>query len=307
MTLDQTTAIAMLHRRLGFGATADELSASVSAGYTATVTSLLAGLTQPDPGGDAIAVPTFSPPPVPLAQLRTNLAARQAYFEQLRTEARQLVVWWLARMVASSTPAHEKLTFLLHGHFPTAISKVHYPQFMYRQNQLFRTMGSGRLRHPHPGGRRRPGHAHLAGRGDGPGERPQRELRPRAHGALHHGHRELHRGRRARRRLLPSPAGSSICGPGSSPSRPSTTRTPPQTFLGQSGVTSGQQVIEIATSTPASARYVPSAFWSHLASPVTPTSSVAKDLAPGYAADRSVGHPPAERSSSTRTSPPRRP
>ena len=62
----------------------------------------------------------------------------------------------------------------------------------------------------------------------------------------------------------------------------------PQTFLGHTGINSGEQVIEIATATTASAHYVPSAFWSHLASPVTPASPVAQDLAPGYAADRSV-------------------
>ena len=46
-------------------------------------------------------------------------------------------------MVATTNPLTEKLTFLLHGHFPTAISKVKYPSYMYEQNQLFRTQGGG--------------------------------------------------------------------------------------------------------------------------------------------------------------------
>jgi len=33
VSLDQTSAIAMLYRRIGFGATEQELSAAVSAGY----------------------------------------------------------------------------------------------------------------------------------------------------------------------------------------------------------------------------------------------------------------------------------
>jgi len=287
MTLDQTTAVAMLYRRLGFGATADELSAAVSAGYTATVRSLLAGLTQPDPGGDAVAVPTFSPPPVPLAQLRTNLAARQAYFEQLRHESRQLVVWWLARMVGTTTPAHEKLTFLLHGHFPTAFSKVHYPQFMYGQNQLFRTMGSGDFAALTQAVAVDPAmliwldaSTDLA---SDPNENFARELMERftmgigtytevdvraAAYAFTGWQLNLRTGQFSISALDHSNA--------------------PQTFLGHPGINSGQQVIEIATSTSASAHYVPSAFWSHIASPVTPTSSVAKDLAPGYAANRNV-------------------
>ena len=46
-------------------------------------------------------------------------------------------------MVATTNPLQEKLTFLLHGHFPTAISKVRFPIYMYGQNQLFRTKGVG--------------------------------------------------------------------------------------------------------------------------------------------------------------------
>src|SRR6202041_1102952 len=53
----------------------------------------------------------------------------------------------------------------------------------------------------------------------------------------------------------------------------------PQSFLGHAGVNSGVQVIDIATTTNASARYVPSAFWSHLAAPVSPQSPIASDLA----------------------------
>ena len=43
----------------------------------------------------------------------------------------------------------------------------------------------------------------------------------------------------------------------------------PQTFLGITGVNSGQQVIDIVTHSDASAEYVPAALWSHLAYPVT--------------------------------------
>jgi uncharacterized protein (DUF1800 family) len=287
MTLDQTTAIAMLHRRLAFGATADELSTAEKAGYSATVSSLLAGLTQPDPGGDAVAPPTFTPPPAPLAQLRTNLTARRAYFEQLRQESRQLVVWWLARMVGTTTPAHEKLAFLLHGHFPTAVSKVRYPQFMYRQNQLFRTMGSGDFAALTQAVAIDPAMliwldaaTDLA---SDPNENFARELMERftmGIGAYTEAdvraaaycftgwQLDLRTGQFSISALDHSNA--------------------PQTFLGHPGINSGQQVIDIATSTAASSHYVPSAFWSHLAAPVTPTSSVAKDLAPAYAAGRNV-------------------
>jgi len=57
-----------------------------------------------------------------------------------------------------------------------------------------------------------------------------------------------------------------------------------QTFLGQSGVNSGQQVIDIATGSHESARYVPCAFWSHLAYPVQTDDVVVADLVGGYSA-----------------------
>jgi uncharacterized protein (DUF1800 family) len=287
VTLDQTTAVAMLHRRLGFGATADELSSAVSAGYAATVRSLLAGLSEPDPGADAVTPPVFTPPPAPLRQLRANPAARQAYFEQQRQESRQLIVWWLARMVGTSTPAHEKLTFLLHGHFPTAISKVRYPQFMYRQNQLFRTQGSGDFAALTQAVAIDPAMliwldaaTDLA---SDPNENFARELLERftmgigtyteadvraAAYCFTGWQLDLRTGQFSISALDHSNAS--------------------QTFLGQPGINSGAQVIEIATSTSASAHYVPSAIWSHIATPVSPTSSVAKDLAPGYAANRSM-------------------
>ena len=58
--------IAHLYRRAGFGATADELDAAVSAGYDATVDRLV-DLSGPDAGADRVAAPTFAEP-VPAAR-----------------------------------------------------------------------------------------------------------------------------------------------------------------------------------------------------------------------------------------------
>jgi uncharacterized protein (DUF1800 family) len=55
-------------------------------------------------------------------------------------------------------------------------------------------------------------------------------------------------------------------------------------------VNTGAQVIDLVTHSPASARYVPAAFWSHLAYPVPPSDPVVSDLATGYATDLDVGN-----------------
>ncbi len=139
MSLDTTHLL----RRAGFGATTTEAEAADAEGYGATVDQLIGGLGQPDPGADAIAVPDLGSPLTYFAGLRAakksgDTAARRTIRRQLKAEFAALTSWWLARMVATTNPLQEKLTFLLHGHFPTAISKVHFPAFMYGQNQLFR-------------------------------------------------------------------------------------------------------------------------------------------------------------------------
>ncbi len=60
-----------------------------------------------------------------------------------------------------------------------------------------------------------------------------------------------------------------------------------QQVLGQP-VNTGQQVIQLVTHTSASARYVPAAFWSHLAYPVSPSDPVVSDLTAVYAEDLNV-------------------
>ena len=143
MAHDLTTSLAQLYRRLGFGATSSELSGALGAGYEATVTALVGGLSQSDPGADAVATPSFMSPPDDLASIRSDPAARRQLQQQLAAERVELMGWWIARMVASTNPAREKLTLLLHAHFPTGISKVRYARYMYGQNQIFRTQGAG--------------------------------------------------------------------------------------------------------------------------------------------------------------------
>jgi len=285
VSLDQTSAIAMLYRRMGFGATEQELSSAVTASYSATVNSLLGGLGQPDPGGDSIVPPSF----VPVGQVRTDTAARQAYIEALRTNSRELIVWWVARMIATTNPAQEKLTLLLHGHFPTAISKVHFAQFMYRQNQLFRTQGSGDFTQLTQAVAVDP--AMLiwldasSDKAQDPNENFARELLERfTMGIGNYTESDVRAAAYCFTGWQPDlrTGGFSISAADHS--------NAPQTFLGYSGINSGTQVIDIATSSAASARYVPSALWSHVAYPVTPKEAVVSDLAPAYASDHNVAN-----------------
>ena len=200
-----------------------------------------------------------------------------------------LTSWWLGRMIVTSTPLKEKLTFLLHGQFPTAISKVKYPAYMYGQNQLFRTLGSGDFTALTQAVATDP--AMLiwldadSNKASDPNENFARELMERFTMGI---------GSYTQDDVL----AASFCFTGWSVDR----RTGvfvfdaadhadrPQTFLAKTGVSSGSQVIDIVTQSAASSRFVPSRFWSVLAYPVTPHDPVIHDLAPGYAADRNLAN-----------------
>ena len=133
------SAISHLYRRAGFGSTPSQLSAGIAAGYDATVAALL-DRSGPDDGADPIRLPDITPGYFganPSAEQRQQLQAQR--YAQIRL----LQLWWLDRMVASTRPLREKLTFLWHGHFATSNEKVDSPTMMLLQNQLLRSKGAG--------------------------------------------------------------------------------------------------------------------------------------------------------------------
>jgi uncharacterized protein (DUF1800 family) len=281
--------IAHLLRRAGFGATPSELSASTTAGYAATVDRLVGSLGEPDPGADAIATPILTIPPVNRAALKTDPTAHKALVTALRPERVALTSWWLARMMAATNPLTEKLTFLLHGHFPTGISKVRFPYYMYGQNQLFRSMGAAGFDDLTQAVATDPAMLiwldAASDKASDPNENFARELMERfTMGLGSYSELDVRAGAFCFSgwRLNPRTHAFAF-----DPLQHSTT---PQTFLGNSGVTSGQQVIDIVTNSSASARFVPAAFWSHLAYPVTPADPVVVDLAVGYGQDRNMAN-----------------
>jgi len=133
--------LAHLYRRAGFGATPAELDAAVTAGYAATVAALVRPPSTSDKGVLATPPPQLTVAPPPAAN--DTAAQRKAYQARVSSEGKTLALWWLDRMVMATNPFPEKLTFFLHGHFATAMSKVRSAALMLRQNELLRTGGLG--------------------------------------------------------------------------------------------------------------------------------------------------------------------
>jgi uncharacterized protein (DUF1800 family) len=141
MSWDST---ARLLRRTGFGATgaaADQASRIAPADLVAR---MLAAAPEEDPGARRTPVPhpqVIAPPGKQRSQ-----GERRQIRKQRQQEFKSVVAWWIRRMAAVDEPFGEKLTFLWHDHFATAIKKVRQPALMVGQNVTLRTKGRGDFR-----------------------------------------------------------------------------------------------------------------------------------------------------------------
>lgn len=265
-------AVAHLYRRAGFGASAAELDAATAAGFDATVDRLLAGLTEPDDGRPA--VPRMSTP----AKIASNHAGN------LYNEYLDLVDWWLEKMATTTTPLREKLTLLLHGQFPTANSKVYAPIFMYQQNETFRRLGPGAFNTLTQALAKDPAMMIWLDTAtdirQSPNENFARELMERfTMGVGNYTQEDVRQGARAFTGWsITDKSGVFVLNDWAHDYGE-------KLVLGHRGNLTGEDVIEIVTHTPASARWVTSRMWSFLAYPVAPSNFVVDELAAGYAKD----------------------
>ena len=94
------------------------------------------------------------------------------------------VLWWLDRMVRTKAPLVERMTLVWHDWFATSKAGVD-GSWMLRQNALLRDQALGNFRVAPARGHEGPGDADLAQRHREQRGRAERELRPRAAGAVH--------------------------------------------------------------------------------------------------------------------------
>lgn len=282
--------IAHLFRRAGFGARPDELDAAVAAGYEATVDRLL-DLSGPDAGAAALPPPTFAPAAPPAerpADPEARRKAQQAERKANREEGRRLGLWWVDRMVLSSTPLRERLTLFWHDHFATSVQKVKEPELMYRQNELFRAQGAGSFEALAQAVAKDP--AMLVwldankNRKGSPNENFARELLELfLLGIGSYTEADVKEAARAftgwqyRRQT------------GAFTLAPAQHDGGPKTVFGQTGSFGGEDVIRMAVARPESAPYVTAKLFSGFARPVGPDDPVVRQLAPALARDGNVG------------------
>jgi Protein of unknown function (DUF1800) len=139
---------AHLLRRAGFGATPQEIATAARSSPHDVVESLVHF---PDTSSLAPPPEVFDPSAQLIGLARLAPADRIELFKTFRAGSRASILsmqmWWLNRMLTTPAPLQEKMTLLFHGHFTTAaIQKGVWPNYVYNQNQLFRTNALGNLR-----------------------------------------------------------------------------------------------------------------------------------------------------------------
>jgi uncharacterized protein (DUF1800 family) len=264
---------------------------ATAAGYPATVDRIIADLAAPDAGADAVPAPQLGSALEFERRLRDarragDTATARDVERQLAVERRALIGGWLARMVASTRPVREKLTFLLHGHFPTALSKVRYPDLMARQIDLLRAQGAGSFADLTQAVATDPAMLlWLDAASDvaaDPNENFARELMERFTMGI-----GTYREADVRAAAYCFTGWRIDLAQGGFVFDPALHSSVIQRVLG-APVSTGQEVVALVASTPASHRFVPAALWSHLAYPVAPSDHVVDALSAAYAPSLSM-------------------
>ncbi len=142
------TLAAHLLNRAGFGGPPAEIEKLLGLGHSAAVAWLVDYEIIPDPTADPLWAKPDPERQQRFAALRTATEEKRRELQQQeqrlqREHMTELRGWWLQRMARGPRPLQEKLTLFWHGHFATSVEKVREAYFMWRQNELFRRLGSG--------------------------------------------------------------------------------------------------------------------------------------------------------------------
>jgi len=126
LSASQSSFLAHLVRRAGFGASPREWPTYEKQGIAATTEAFL----HPERTSDH------------LDDLFKEIGGDYIDFNDINS----VKEWWLYRMVHTKRPLEEKMTLFWHGHFATANYKVDSSARMWGQNQTFRRYGLGSFR-----------------------------------------------------------------------------------------------------------------------------------------------------------------
>lgn len=127
--MDERDSVKWLHRRAGFGLPPAQLRAAIDRGFTAELDRLL----DPSAVVNAVATDPWDDESLP--------------YDPMDGPSRRYAIGrWIEAMVATEQPLVDRMSWLWHGHFVSAIDKVRVARLMVDQIRLFRRDGLGGLR-----------------------------------------------------------------------------------------------------------------------------------------------------------------
>jgi uncharacterized protein (DUF1800 family) len=132
-------AISRLFHRYGFGPKQGEFEKAVKSGFEVTKKNFLVKPTAAQISADLppITIDDLGPRPTPGTFENTEYAIK------IRSQIKDVTLWWLDQMVTTDYSLNEKLTWFWHGHWATSIEKLNFALPMYKQNLTFRNQALG--------------------------------------------------------------------------------------------------------------------------------------------------------------------
>jgi uncharacterized protein (DUF1800 family) len=129
MPMNESDKIGHLLRRAGFAARPGEIDARVSKGLAATVDELV--------NFEAVSDNLAALPMAPNGSDYLKLS--EGEFHDIAYKfVRDLTLWWVNAMIATTRPLQEKMVLFWHGLFATSLDNVYDTRQMYLQNENFR-------------------------------------------------------------------------------------------------------------------------------------------------------------------------
>jgi uncharacterized protein (DUF1800 family) len=127
--MDERDSVKWLHRRGGFGLPPAEMRLAIESGFAAELDRML----DPAAVASAVAADPWDDDLLP-------------YDPMDRPSRRYAISRWIDAMVATEQPLVDRMTWLWHGHFVSALDKVRIARGMVEQIRLLRSAGLGDLR-----------------------------------------------------------------------------------------------------------------------------------------------------------------
>ncbi len=135
-------ALSRLFHRFGFGPKPGEFEEALRNGYEATRNRFLFIPTSDEINKDVapITIDDLGARPTP------GTFANTEYALKIRSQIKDLTLWWLDQMVTTDYSLNEKMTWFWHGHWATSIEKLNFALPMYKQNLTFRRYALGNFK-----------------------------------------------------------------------------------------------------------------------------------------------------------------